>query len=748
YPEDDGTVWFGGSEGIARFVPDIPKDYTQDYSTLIRKVRGIAADSVFYHGASFSEPPYPEIEHKNNSLRFEFAAASYDDVSANLYQFKLEGFDQNWSNWTNETKKDYTGLPAGDYTFRVRARNVYDHQSSEGKFSFTILPPWYQTWWAYLFYALAASGLLALIVKGRVRHLEKKTKELEAVVSARTTQIVEQKNKIEEQAEKLREADKMKSRFFANISHEFRTPLTLILGPLEERISKARKKADKEELSMMYRSAHRVLQLINQLLDLSRLESGKMKLNAGRGDFSAFLKGIVMSFASLAEQKKITLKIEIPKIETPRHFKSAGEFSEVYFDPDKIEKIFYNLLSNAFKFTPAGGEIRVRVQVPGTLEVELPGTSKVPGSLEVTIKDTGIGIPADRLPHIFNRFYQVDGSTTREHEGTGIGLALTKELVELHHGNIEVESKKGHGTTITVRLPIGKEYLNEEEIVSDTSDIKQPATSIQQPASSIKEPATSIQQPASSSEDIILIVDDHPDVRKYIRKHLESEYQVIEAKDGSDGVAAATETIPDLVISDVMMPKMDGYQLCKALKTNEKTSHIPVILLTAKAGESDKLEGLEIGADDYLSKPFNSKELHARVHNLIEVRRQLRERFRREGLLQPREVEITSVEEAFLQKLMSVIEKNLAEEDFNPEALSNQLHMGLRQLQRKIRALTEQTPSDFIRTIRLQRAKQMLEQGAGTVSEIAYQVGFNDLSYFSKSFRKEFGRLPSEVVKK
>ena len=338
---------------------------------------------------------------------------------------------------------------------------------------------------------------------------------------------------------------------------------------------------------MMHRSGQRLLRLINELLDLSSLESGKMKLKASRGDFVTFLKGIVMSFASLAEQNKITLKREIP-----RHFESAGEFSDIYFDGDKIEKIFSNLLSNAFKFTREGWQVSVVVtppvasQHPPQAEIKNPisggDLGVVSSHIQITVSDTGIGIPADRLPYIFDRFYQADGTTTQQ-EGTGIGLALTKELVDLHHGSLNVESEEGHGTTFIVLLPVGKEHLSKEEITADTSDIiawessiQHQESSIKHKESSIKPPGTSVQKPESSNEDIILIVDDHPDVCNYIRKQLETNYQIVEAQDGQQGVDAAIETIPDLVISDVMMPKLDGNQLCEALKTNVKTSHIPV----------------------------------------------------------------------------------------------------------------------------------------------------------------------------
>lgn len=745
YSDQDGTVWIGGSEGIGRYDAAVPKDYTIDFPALVRRVSGISSDTVHFYGNGQPESFQADIDYENNSLRIEFAALSYDDVSANQYQFKLQGFDKDWSKWTSETRKDYTGLPPGDYQFRVRAKNIYGHQSREGIFAFSILPPWYRTWWAYFFYALTAGGLVVLLVKLRVRQLQLKTKQLEALVAERT-------GTIREQAEKLKEMDRLKSRFFANISHEFRTPLTLILGPLEDMLAKANKEDEKTELSLMRRNARRLLRLINQLLDLSRLESGRLTLRASRGDFLSLLKGIVMSFASLAEQKNIRLQFQTEL--TPQ------DLTDMYFDRDTIEKIFVNLISNAFKFTPDGGRVIVSINLPlNPLPGGETGVGKsdayTPQYIEIYVSDTGPGIPAEHLPHIFERFYQVDRSNHRSYEGMGIGLALTRELVELHHGTIEAKSQPGAGTEFVVRLPPGKAHFAEDEVIEELH----PAETVEVPAlpetgaaeTLTEEPLTAL-PPGSKEADedatIILVVDDHPDVRRYIRRQLQSDFTVTEARDGKQGLNAAAEIIPDLVISDVMMPEMDGYQLCRALKTNEKTSHIPVILLTAKAWEQDKLTGLETGADDYLIKPFNSKELQIRVTNLIESRQKLRERFRREGILQPREIVTPSAQEAFLQKLMQILEEHLEEEDFGVEALSEALNLGRRQLHRKIRSLNGQSPTEFIRSVRLQRARQMLEQQTGTVSEIAYAVGFNNLSYFAKSFRQEFGKAPSEYLKK
>ncbi len=573
------------------------------------------------------------------------------------------------------------------------------------------------------------------------------------------------------QAEKLQEIDRMKSRFFANISHEFRTPLTLILGPLEKMLSENFHEPVKRQFRVMLRNGRRLLRLINQLLDLAKLEAGSMSLKARPENIVQLLKGIVLSFSSLAERKQIALKFHAPE-----------ESIIAYVDRDKLEKIVSNLLSNAFKFTPEGGSVAVAVgrgQSAEGIEQRAEGGGLratglernvndprpfafSPQQLELSVRDTGIGIPPDKLEKIFDRFYQADDSYTREQEGSGIGLALTKELVELHHGEIQVTSELGKGSTFFVCLPLGKEHLKPEEIVEDvvieqlpvisgptsvnlqvTSEQDTDSPSIQQSIDpSIQAQATSGQQP------IILVVEDNADVRAYIRDYLEKDYQIIEAVDGEAGFEESASAIPDLIISDVMMPKMDGYELCRKLKTDERTSHIPVILLTARAGGESKVEGLETGADDYIIKPFDARELQVRVKNLIEQRRKLRERFRQEITLQPKEIAITSMDEQFLQKAMAAVEKNLPDPEFSTDDFARQVAMSRMQLHRKLRALTDQSTHEFIRTYRLQRAAQLLQNHAGTVSEICYDVGFNSLSHFAKAFREQFGQSPSEYAER
>lgn len=570
--------------------------------------------------------------------------------------------------------------------------------------SMTIIihPPWWQTWWAYSLYALLA---LAAILS--IRHYEMK------------------RFKLRQRAEYLSELDSIKTRFFANISHEFRTPLTLILGPLKALQEGTFTGDPKAVFALMSRNAQRLLRLINQLLDISKLEAGKMQLQVTKTDLVILLRHIASAYESLATDKKIRY-----------FFYPEVEELPLLVDQEKVATIIHNLLSNAFKFTPAGGEVILHLK-----KEEDQWTT-------ITVKDTGIGIPAEEVDKVFDRFYQVDSSQTREQEGSGLGMALAKELAELHHGKISVESQQGKGTIFTVWLPLGKAPLLKEDLPEQTAVEKSKWPTVPM-AEHIYE--MDIEQEGSMSEmatntPLLLIVEDNADMRHYIGSTLQKQYQIREAENGKEGVRLARELLPDLILSDVMMPQMDGYQLCEKIKTNELTSHIPVILLTAKADRKSKLTGLETGADEYLAKPFDAEELLLIVRNRIEERRKMQEHFSRQIKLEPIAITITAVDEQFLQKVLQIIEAHMADTAFGVEALGSALSMSRMQLFRKMKALTDHAPGDFIRLMRLKRAAELLRQGAGNIAEVAFQTGFQDPSYFTKCFQKQFNQTPSEFV--
>jgi parallel beta-helix repeat protein len=571
----------------------------------------------------------------------------------------------------------------------------------------TVYSPWWITTWAFMIYVFTFISVILILWNVRMRRV-KINSELE-------------KERFE--AEKLHEVDEMKSRFFANLSHEFRTPLTLIFGPAKDIVDKAKDVKIKENAGIIKRNATRLYGLVNQLLDLSKLEAGKMRLEASEQNIMPLLKGYVLSFSSLAERKKITL-----------NFNTIEENLNVYVDKDKVEKIINNLLSNAFKFTPEGGKIDFTVE-------------KLIEDAEIRIADNGIGIEKERKDKIFDRFYQVDGSHTREGEGTGIGLALTKELVELHKGKIEVESEYGKGTTFKVLLPLGKDHLKAEEIIE--KETKEDVVATIEETDLVLEDENRKEKPdidvlLETGKPLLLIVEDNSDVRKYIISHLEDNYRIQDAVDGEDGIQEALKHIPDLIISDIMMPKMDGIELCEKLKTDERTSHIPVILLTAKATNQDKIEGLETGADDYIMKPFDAEVLKVRIKNLIEQRRKLREHFKKEGLIELEDKEITSIDRKFLKKTVKTINEHLSDTSFSVELLADEISMSRRNLDRKLVALTGDSPGDLIRRLRLIYASKLLTQKFGNISEIALEVGFSNPAHFSKCFREQFGLTPSE----
>ncbi|MFQ5797448.1 MAG: ATP-binding protein, partial [Bacteroidota bacterium] len=752
-----GEMFFGGINGFNSFYPDSIKD-NPHIPPLV-----ITGFQIFNESVKISpqgETPLQKhisvtdeivLSHKDNVFSFEFAALDYNAPEKNQNAYMMEGFDEDWIYSGTRRFATYTNLDPGEYVFRVRGSNNDGIWNEEGtSVRIIITPPWWQTWWAYTVYVI----LIVAVLYG-IRRFEVNRERLAHDLKLQRFE-----------AEKLREFDQMKSRFFANISHEFRTPLTLILGPLKKLTSGDSQGDAKEQFRMMLRNGQRLLRLINQLLDFSKLEAGRMSLQARPENIVRLLKSIVSQFASLAERERITLRFVAPH-----------QMITVYLDRDKLEKIMYNLLSNAVKFTPKGGKVSVSVDRSPLTKVTKGGKEGEVEFVEITVADTGIGIPPDCIDKIFDRFYQVDSTHRREpapldksspteralfdkayptgQEGTGIGLALTKELVELHSGEIHVCSQPGRGSTFIVRLPLGKEQLKKAEIAAETPEAEVVKDSVDYDLIPIEEYETpdaesyhtkEEETPSDDRAPIVLVVEDSHDMRGFIREILGKAYRVREAGDGVEGFERAVEIIPDLIISDVMMPRMDGFELCHKLKTDERTSHIPVILLTARASGESKVKGLETGADDYLTKPFDARELQIRVKNLIEERRKLRERFSREVTLQPRDIAVSSMDEQFLKRVMDVIEQRMSDPDFSTDTFTKKVGMSRMQLHRKLRALTDHSTGEFIRTMRLKRAAQLLKQHSGTVSEIAYEVGFNNLSYFARCFRDLFGQLPSDYA--
>ena len=764
YPDPGGDmVWFACQKDLICYDTREKRNHRPEFLTLIREVE-VNGNRLFYDAENSQYKPgknredyIPVIDFKDRNIRFRFAAPFFEAESRTRYHCLLEGYDEEWSDWKSETWKDYTNIDSGLNRFRVQAMNVYENLSREAVFQFKVLPPWYKTWWAFTVYVITAILVLFLVVRWRSGKLQREKQKLEQIIKERTkeineknTQLETQTLKLKEQAEKLQEMAAVKSRFFANISHEFRTPLTLIMGPLEQILSDYRDKDSQLEkkVKLMLRNSQRLFTLINRLLDLSKLDSGKMQLKAGQQNIIPFLKGIAASFDLLANQYDLDLTFQAEE----------GEIT-LYFDPEKMEDVLCNLLINAVKFTPGGGKITVTAKRIPKEEEHFPV-----GYLEISVSDTGPGIPPGQLAHIFDRFYQSDSTYEHHQKGTGIGLALTRELILLHQGKIDVHSREGEnsGTEFIIRLPLGKEHLKPHEIVtSEMPDETRPERrkSFEIPAGYMVEkvekegdvpkdvkagePGDEI-DPLKAEKDIILVVEDSADVREYIRGALEPLYVVVEAKEGQEGIRKAQKIVPDLIISDIMMPGVDGYELCAALKKDIKTSHVPIILLTAKASEENIIQGLETGADDYVTKPFSTKLLMARIKNLIDLRRHFQLTLYREMTQQPVKMSISQMDREFIKELQDMIEKNLSDPDFNVERLGKKLYMSRATLYRKIHALSGESPNEFLQSYRLKRGAELLENNFGSVLEVAFEVGFSSASYFTKCFKKKFNRLPSD----
>jgi signal transduction histidine kinase/ligand-binding sensor domain-containing protein/DNA-binding response OmpR family regulator len=724
----DGRLWFVSTAGVVCVDPNNmpmnkvpPPVYLEE--VIVNKQQVIVPDSSLLH-----------FEASERELEFRFTALSFAIPERVKFSYKLEGYDQNWVEAGTRRSAFYTNLPKGHYTFRVKACNNDGVWNEAGAtVQLRIAPFWWETWWAYLLYALVLAGVFFGLRRYEMKRLHlRNALKLQQVRTGR-----------------LEELDHLKSRFFAGISHEFRTPLTLIGGPLADLLEKTRDEQKKSQMTMMLRNTQRLQRLVDQLLDLAQLESGKMHLQARPVRVIPFLQDLVAAFEAHALQKNIKLEF---------HPDNQLASESIFIDPDKMEKVIINLLSNALKYTPSGG--RVEVVVAEGLEQRAEGKENAPPSalrprlLAISVRDTGVGIPAQALPHIFDYFYRYRDENTRRESGTGIGLALTKELVELHHSEVSITSQEGVGSEFVIRLPLGKAHLKPEEIVSHNAEESDTLSFEMRKQATFAEVGNeSISITESSSDEkpsempTVLLIEDNADMRQYLRKHLNHTNRLLEAINGEEGLQKAVEEIPDLIISDVMMPQMDGFELCRKLKTGEMTSHIPIILLTARGSGESKMQGLELGADDYLTKPVSGRELQLRVKNWMERQLKQRERFRREMAtldMQLPNLHITSADEKFLNRAREVLEKHLTNADFSPEAFAQEMAMSRAHLNRKLRGLLGQRTSEFIRAMRLKRAAELLRQKSGSVSEIAYQVGFNHLSYFARCFKEQYGQLPHE----
>ncbi|MCB9053599.1 MAG: response regulator [Lewinellaceae bacterium] len=667
--------------------------------------------------AFFNYPADPTFSYQNNHLTFHYSATDWSAPHKVLYSYRLQGADQRWSVPSANTNASFRNLPPGRHTFELRALGQSQKWSAPFTYTFRVLPPWWRTWWAYLSYVLIIAGLIYRIYRFQLsRQLQR------------------------QETENLKALDAFKNELYTNITHEFRTPLTVISGMADQIKEPVKTK------ELIKRNSLSLLNLVNQILDLRKLELGKLKLDLAQADVVQYLQYLMASYEAMAELKGVKLHF-IPK---------EKEFF-MDFDQEKLLRIVSNLLSNAIKFTPEGGQVYLMLE-KSALEKEAGERIE---ALYLSVSDTGTGIPQEQQAHIFNRFYQVEdteskskkyhyrgpGSNARK-AGSGIGLALTKDLITLMGGTISLESTPGKGSTFTVLLPVSRTAMKveiEQQTVEGLSTAAVDQVEVERTAVPLPPKAASGESGLS-----LLIIEDNRDVQQYLITLLESKYTLYLASDGEEGIDMAFEHIPDLIISDVMMPKKDGLEVCDTLKNDDRTSHIPIVLLTAKASVESRIQGLERGADAYLAKPFNEKELFIRLEKLAELRRLLQQRYQHlrppADPVQPAPSADFSKEDAFMARLQKIVEGHLDDAGFGSTQLCEAMGMSRSHLHLKIKALTNRSTSIFIRTIRLHKAKELLQKGELNVTQVAFEVGFNDLSYFSKKFTEEFGVNPQKVV--
>ncbi|MES2277249.1 MAG: two-component regulator propeller domain-containing protein [Bacteroidota bacterium] len=713
--QSDGTLFFGGTDGFNYFNPaglHFNKNVPSVVLTQLRisnKIVVPSKDAEIKEQISIAKEI--ELDYKQN-FSLSFAALNFTSPHESRYFYKLDKFDRDWNSVGATNTAGYTNLDPGKYTFYVKATSENGSWTSPvTAIMIFVRPPFWRTYYAYMLYVLlAAAGLFYIRHRG-IRKLEAKFALEQERLQMR--QAVEQERL---EGERLHEFDQLKIKFLTNLSHEFRTPISLIMGPVDQLLQVETSARKSDQLGMIRRNAKRLLNLVNQLLDFRNMEDKELRLNSTVGDFIAFTRDVVESFRDLSERKQINFEFHSP---LKSYFTS--------FDHEKIERIFFNLLSNAFKFTLKGGTVTLRIEKDG----------KGVG-LRVRLIDTGIGIAGEAQEKIFDRFYQSDVNSAILNQGNGIGLSLTKEFVKMHQGTISVESIAGSGSTFTIYFPF--ECMEGSYIAEDEADILVEQTTEDAFINKSADDARYAQLPS------VLLVEDNDDFRFYLKENLKTFYRVEEAADGKEGWQKVLFLHPQLVVSDISMPYLSGIDLCRKIKSDKRTSHIPVLLLTALTGEENQLLGLETGANDYMSKPFNIDILNVKIRNLLELNARLKTTYSKQINVATQEIKIESANEKLLGKVIQYIEENLTNPQSSVEDLSRKLAISRGSLYTKILELTGKTPVDFIRSVKLDKAAVLLERSDMNVSQVSYAVGFSTPNYFARAFKAQFNMLPTEYI--
>lgn len=724
----NGQMWFGGINGLNTFIPEnvskssfmpnIVLSGFQLYNSPVKARTGENPDSPL--SSSISIAKSITLNHKQSVFTIDYVALNYSFPEKTRYMVRLVGLDPEWNEVGSQRSISYRNLDPGRYFFEAKASNHDGLWTTKAAtLEIIVKPPFWKTWWAYsIYYILFISIALLIFNYYRQQAVLKKKLLLEQVSHQKDIEL-----------------NKERFRFFTNISHEFRTPLTLILGPVEELLEKEQQAEMGQKLGLIHKNARKLLGLFNTLLDFRKVETGNMKMIVRKQNLASFSHDLLYTFQDLAMKKGISL-----------FFYTSADVIEAWVDREKIEIIYNNLLSNAFKFTPLGGTITL------SIEEKKPKYLKCDSeAIVITCKDSGIGIAENHLGHIFDSYYSLEHS--RGIKGTGIGLALTKSLVEMHKGVIVAESIEKHGSSFIVELFKGNGHFNESELVS--GDIIDQETNNNNKGKKVNNlfsktvTGTPVNADAEALVDkkILLLVEDNEDVRNYIAGNFARKFNVLHARSGVEGIELASKHVPDIIISDVMMPIMDGIEFCHKVKTSIATCHIPVILLTARTSITHKKEGYETGADSYITKPFSVDLLDSRVENLLNSRKLLKSYYSRAMLLQSGKDSVENPDDKFMKQLIDLVEKNLTEPGFDVVKLASGLAMSRPVLYRKIKALTDLSIIEFIRTVRMNKAAQLLKTGKYRVSDVAFEVGFNDLKYFRQCFKEQFNIAPSDLIR-